>query len=56
MAVFTVPDVQGKADPLAEEAEKDGTAVFKFPRWRSKGVPLPNVSLHGVTEGHVICM
>ncbi len=24
-------------------AEKDGTPVFKFPRWRVKGKPLPEV-------------
>ena len=44
VAVFTIPDVNGRADPLAEQAEKDGVPVFKFPRWRSKGAPLPKVS------------
>ncbi|XP_037834619.1 mitochondrial 10-formyltetrahydrofolate dehydrogenase isoform X1 [Kryptolebias marmoratus] len=43
VGVFTVPDKDGKADPLAVMAEKDGTPVFKFPRWRVKGKPLPEV-------------
>uniref|UniRef100_A0A8C4SWD1 10-formyltetrahydrofolate dehydrogenase n=1 Tax=Erpetoichthys calabaricus TaxID=27687 RepID=A0A8C4SWD1_ERPCA len=37
VGVFTIPDKDGKADPLATEAEKDGVPVFKFPRWRLKG-------------------
>ncbi len=44
MAVFTIPDQNGRPDPLAEKAEKDGVPVFKFPRWRSKGKALPAVS------------
>uniref|UniRef100_A0A8C7YU70 10-formyltetrahydrofolate dehydrogenase n=1 Tax=Oryzias sinensis TaxID=183150 RepID=A0A8C7YU70_9TELE len=43
VGVFTVPDKDGKADPLAVAAEKDGTPLFKFPRWRNKGQPLPEV-------------
>ncbi|XP_026083034.1 mitochondrial 10-formyltetrahydrofolate dehydrogenase-like [Carassius auratus] len=43
VGVFTVPDKDGKADPLAVVAEKDGTPVFKFPRWRLKGKPIPEV-------------
>ncbi|KAM4712012.1 mitochondrial 10-formyltetrahydrofolate dehydrogenase [Anableps anableps] len=43
VGVFTVPDKEGKADPLAVAAEKDGTPVFKFPRWRVKGKPIPDV-------------
>ncbi|XP_036375979.1 mitochondrial 10-formyltetrahydrofolate dehydrogenase [Megalops cyprinoides] len=43
VGVFTVPDKDGKADPLAVAAEKDGTPVFKFPRWRVKGKPIPEV-------------
>ncbi|XP_028809798.1 mitochondrial 10-formyltetrahydrofolate dehydrogenase [Denticeps clupeoides] len=43
VGVFTVPDKDGKADPLAAAAEKDGTPVFKFPRWRVKGKPIPEV-------------
>uniref|UniRef100_A0A8C7HCC4 formyltetrahydrofolate dehydrogenase n=1 Tax=Oncorhynchus kisutch TaxID=8019 RepID=A0A8C7HCC4_ONCKI len=43
VGVFTVPDRDGKADPLAVAAEKDGTPVFKFPRWRVKGKPIPEV-------------
>ncbi|XP_073476384.1 mitochondrial 10-formyltetrahydrofolate dehydrogenase [Aquarana catesbeiana] len=43
VGVFTVPDKDGKADPLAVAAEKDGTPVFKFPRWRVKGKSLSEV-------------
>lgn len=43
VGVFTVPDVQGKADPLAQEAEKDGVKVFKYPRWQLKKVAIPEV-------------
>uniref|UniRef100_A0A671SA73 10-formyltetrahydrofolate dehydrogenase n=1 Tax=Sinocyclocheilus anshuiensis TaxID=1608454 RepID=A0A671SA73_9TELE len=43
VGVFTVPDKDGKADPLAVVAEKEGTPVFKFPRWRVKGKPIPEV-------------
>nr|XP_033782372.1 cytosolic 10-formyltetrahydrofolate dehydrogenase isoform X1 [Geotrypetes seraphini]XP_033782373.1 cytosolic 10-formyltetrahydrofolate dehydrogenase isoform X1 [Geotrypetes seraphini] len=43
VGVFTIPDKDGKADPLAKEAEKDGVPVFKFPRWRLKGQAIPEV-------------
>ncbi|XP_039627046.1 cytosolic 10-formyltetrahydrofolate dehydrogenase [Polypterus senegalus] len=43
VGVFTIPDKDGKADPLATEAEKDGVPVFKFPRWRLKGKVIPEV-------------
>lgn len=43
VGVFTIPDVQGKADPLATEAEKDGVEVFKFPRWQQKKIAIPEV-------------
>ncbi|XP_066554472.1 cytosolic 10-formyltetrahydrofolate dehydrogenase [Amia ocellicauda] len=43
VGVFTIPDKDGKADPLATEAEKDGVPVFKFPRWRLKGKGIPEV-------------
>ncbi|XP_074196551.1 cytosolic 10-formyltetrahydrofolate dehydrogenase isoform X2 [Rhinolophus sinicus] len=43
VGVFTVPDKNGKVDPLGLEAEKDGVPVFKFPRWRVKGQALPDV-------------
>uniref|UniRef100_A0A8C9ZAE3 10-formyltetrahydrofolate dehydrogenase n=1 Tax=Sander lucioperca TaxID=283035 RepID=A0A8C9ZAE3_SANLU len=43
VGVFTIPDKDGRADPLATEAEKDGVAVFKFPRWRVKGQAIPEV-------------
>ncbi|KAL1765523.1 mitochondrial 10-formyltetrahydrofolate dehydrogenase [Sigmodon hispidus] len=44
VGVFTVPDKDGKADPLALAAEKDGTPVFKFPRWRVKGQTIKEVA------------
>ncbi|XP_061639774.1 cytosolic 10-formyltetrahydrofolate dehydrogenase isoform X1 [Phyllopteryx taeniolatus] len=43
VGIFTIPDKDGKADPLATEAEKDGVSVFKFPRWRLKGQAIPEV-------------
>ncbi|KAL5515301.1 hypothetical protein EMCRGX_G000452 [Ephydatia muelleri] len=43
VAVFTVPDTQGRPDPLAEQAQKDNVPVFKFPRWRNKGAVLSEV-------------
>ncbi|KAM9327230.1 cytosolic 10-formyltetrahydrofolate dehydrogenase [Gastrophryne carolinensis] len=43
VGVFTIPDKDGKADPLGEEAEKDGVPVFKFQRWRLKGQVIPEV-------------
>ncbi|KAG8430760.1 hypothetical protein GDO86_020045 [Hymenochirus boettgeri] len=43
VGVFTIPDKDGKADPLGAEAEKDGVPVFKFPRWRVKGQAIPEV-------------
>ena len=36
VGVFTIPDVNGKPDPLAVAATADGVPVFKFPRWRKK--------------------
>uniref|UniRef100_H0WQT0 10-formyltetrahydrofolate dehydrogenase n=1 Tax=Otolemur garnettii TaxID=30611 RepID=H0WQT0_OTOGA len=44
VGVFTVPDKDGKADPLGLAAEKDGTPVFKFPRWRVKGKTIKEVA------------
>ncbi|CAO2605892.1 Cytosolic 10-formyltetrahydrofolate dehydrogenase, partial [Lemmus lemmus] len=43
VGVFTIPDKDGKADPLGLVAEKDGVPVFKFPRWRARGQALPEV-------------
>ncbi|CAB1315488.1 unnamed protein product, partial [Coregonus sp. 'balchen'] len=43
VGVFTIPNKDGKADPLGMEAEKDGVTVFKFPRWRLKGKGIPEV-------------
>ena len=37
VGVFTVPDNNGRPDPLAAQAEKDGTPVYKIQRWRLKG-------------------
>ncbi|XP_033619763.1 mitochondrial 10-formyltetrahydrofolate dehydrogenase isoform X2 [Fukomys damarensis] len=44
VGVFTVPDKDGRADPLALAAQKDGTPVFKFPRWRVKGKTVQEVA------------
>nr|XP_011767298.2 LOW QUALITY PROTEIN: mitochondrial 10-formyltetrahydrofolate dehydrogenase [Macaca nemestrina] len=45
VGVFTVPDNgDGKADPLALAAEKDGTPVFKLPKWRVKGKTIKEVA------------
>lgn len=43
VAVFTVPDVGGRPDPLAEIAEGDGVPVLKFKQWRKKGQIIPEV-------------
>uniref|UniRef100_A0A672NCY7 10-formyltetrahydrofolate dehydrogenase n=1 Tax=Sinocyclocheilus grahami TaxID=75366 RepID=A0A672NCY7_SINGR len=43
VGVFTIPDKDGKMDPLATEAVKDGVPVFKFPRWRLKGKAITEV-------------
>jgi len=43
VGVFTIPDVQGRQDPLAIAASGDGVPVFKFKQWRRKGVALPEV-------------
>ena len=47
VAVFTVPDdaQTGRADPLAEQAAKDGMPVLKYNRWRQKKAPIPEVSV-----------
>ena len=44
VAVFTVPDIGGRPDPLAEVAEGDGVPVLKFKQWRKKGQVIPEVS------------
>ncbi|XP_029642163.1 cytosolic 10-formyltetrahydrofolate dehydrogenase isoform X1 [Octopus sinensis] len=41
--VFTIPDVKGREDPLAAQAHKNGTPVFKYKRWQEKKVPIPEV-------------
>ena len=43
VAVFTIPDVGGRPDPLAEVAEEDGVPVLKFKQWRKKGEIIPEV-------------
>lgn len=45
VGVFTVPDINGKPDPLGAESEKDGVPTFKFKAWRSKatGGVIPSV-------------
>lgn len=44
VAVFTIPDSKtGKVDLLATAAISDNITVFKFARWRSKGIVLDDV-------------
>lgn len=43
VGVFTVPDVNGRPDPLAQAAAADSVSVFKFARWRRQGVVLDEV-------------
>lgn len=43
VGVFTIPDFHGRPDPLALVASGDGVKVFKFSKWRNKGVILPEV-------------
>lgn len=43
VGVFTVPDVNGKPDPLALAAAKDNIPVFKYKRWQMKKVAIPEV-------------
>ncbi|XP_052266666.1 cytosolic 10-formyltetrahydrofolate dehydrogenase-like isoform X1 [Dreissena polymorpha] len=43
VGVFTVPDVNGKPDPLAIAASNDGIPVFKYKRWQVKKQALPEV-------------
>ncbi|CAH1794143.1 unnamed protein product [Owenia fusiformis] len=43
VGVFTVPDKNNRADPLATAAEADGVKVFKYPRWRIKGQAIPEI-------------
>merc|ERR1719234_2022544 len=43
VGVFTIPDKNGREDPLAIAASADGVPVFKFKSWRLKGVARPEV-------------
>lgn len=44
VGVFTIPDdSHGKSDPLAHEAENDGVKVFKYKRWQTKKVAIPEI-------------
>ena len=38
VAVFTIPDVNGREDPVAIAAKVDDVPVFKYKRWRLKGL------------------
>lgn len=38
VAVFTIPDQNGREDPLALAASVDDVPVHKFSRWRLKGL------------------
>ncbi|KAK7476522.1 hypothetical protein BaRGS_00032270 [Batillaria attramentaria] len=43
VGVFTIPDVNGKADPLAQAAVAEGVPVYKYKRWQVKKVPVKEV-------------
>ncbi|XP_069142725.1 cytosolic 10-formyltetrahydrofolate dehydrogenase-like isoform X1 [Argopecten irradians] len=43
VGVFTVPDVNGKPDPLAAAAANDGIPVFKYKRWQVKKQAIPEI-------------
>ncbi|XP_038668029.1 cytosolic 10-formyltetrahydrofolate dehydrogenase [Scyliorhinus canicula] len=43
VGIFTIPDKDGKEDPLAAEGAKDGTRLFKYARWRVKGKAIPEI-------------
>ena len=39
VGIFTIPDKNGREDPVATTAAKDGVKVFKFKSWRKKVAP-----------------
>ncbi|PVD24205.1 hypothetical protein C0Q70_14675 [Pomacea canaliculata] len=43
VGVFTIPDINGKSDPLAQAAAAEGIPVFKYQRWQVKKVVVPEV-------------
>ncbi|XP_059140890.1 cytosolic 10-formyltetrahydrofolate dehydrogenase-like [Physella acuta] len=43
VGVFTIPDVNGKPDPLATVAELAGVRVFKYKRWQLNKKAIPEV-------------
>lgn len=43
VGVFTVPDSNGKPDPLAVAASADGIPVYKYQRWQVKKQPIPEI-------------
>lgn len=44
VGVYTVPDSNGRPDPLADVAAKDGLeSIFKLSRWRIKGKVIPEL-------------
>lgn len=43
VAVFTIPDKNGREDPVAIAAAADQVPVFKYQRWRVKGVIIPEI-------------
>ncbi|CAL1526963.1 unnamed protein product [Lymnaea stagnalis] len=43
VGVFTIPDVNGKQDPLATAATLAGVKVFKYKRWQIKKEVIPEV-------------
>ncbi|XP_047122549.1 cytosolic 10-formyltetrahydrofolate dehydrogenase isoform X1 [Hydra vulgaris] len=43
VGVFTIPDNNGKKDPLAQVAEHDGVKVFKYARWQLQKIAIPEI-------------
>jgi len=43
MNIILYIDVEGKPDPLGDQAQKDGIPTFKFNRWRTKGKTISEV-------------
>ena len=43
VAVFTIPDVKGREDPVATAAAADAVPVFKYRRWRQGGTIIPEI-------------
>ena len=50
VAVFTIPDSNGREDPLALAASADNVPVYKYSRWRTKGLCPTKKSIFRLTS------